>query len=236
MLFNRAEIKENAKAAFKANYWPMVGFTLVGAIIIVFSSIVPVCLLTYPISAGFGYFMYKVYKGDDVDFENMFAAFKNNLFGHVFGGMWYLTLFILLWIAIPFILYYVGIIGAVLGSPACIVLAVVGYISILVISVYKGIQYSMVPYILIDMPEIKATEAIKKSIEMTNGYKKDIFVFELSFIGWDLLGIITCGLVSIFYVSPYKNVAVAGLYDFLKRANGLEQVAPEAPVFEKVEE
>lgn len=49
------------------------------------------------------------------------------------------------------------------------------------------IKYSMTFYIWVDNPDIGVNEAIRKSIEMTNGYKWDIFRLGLSFIGWNIL-------------------------------------------------
>jgi len=46
----------------------------------------------------------------------------------------------------------------------------------------------MVLYILADNPNIGAAEAITLSNEMTKGHKFDMFVLDLSFIGWYLLG------------------------------------------------
>ena len=46
-------------------------------------------------------------------------------------------------------------------------------------------------------------EAFEKSRQMMKGNKWAAFVLDLSFIGWSLLGIITFGLVNIFFAGPY---------------------------------
>ena len=43
-------------------------------------------------------------------------------------------------------------------------------------------------------------------------------MFDLSFIGWELLSSITCGILGILYVNPYFWTAHAGIYDTLKDA------------------
>ncbi len=43
-------------------------------------------------------------------------------------------------------------------------------------------------------------------------------MFDLSFIGWELLSSITCGILGILYVNPYIWTAHAGIYDTLKDA------------------
>ena len=49
-----------------------------------------------------------------------------------------------------------------------------------------------------------------------DGNKWNAFVLDLSFILWDILGIITLGLVEVFWVGPYKLLTGAALYDALK--------------------
>ena len=70
----------------------------------------------------------------------------------------------------------------------------------------------MVPYILAEQPELSATEVITRSREMMNGNKWQAFKMDLSFLGWILLGILTLGLVNIFWTAPYMESAQAALY------------------------
>lgn len=84
--------------------------------------------------------------------------------------------------------------------------------------IIKGLSYSQALYLIYDNPNMSPKEAIKKSQEMMNGHKKELFILELSFIGWHLLGIITLGIVEIFYVGPYYNSALAIYYENLKPA------------------
>ena len=45
----------------------------------------------------------------------------------------------------------------------------------IVLVIIKGFAYIFVPYILLTQPEVSATEALKKSVEMTRGYKGKLF-------------------------------------------------------------
>lgn len=74
----------------------------------------------------------------------------------------------------------------------------------------------MVPYILADNPGIGIMDAIKASWEMMKGYKWKLFVFDLSFIGWIILDILTLGILGIFYVNPYIGSSHAAFYEALK--------------------
>lgn len=78
------------------------------------------------------------------------------------------------------------------------------------------LSYSMVFYILIDNPDIKILDAIKESKRITNGYKMDILILNLSFIGWILLSCLTFGIGSLF-LTPYMGTTNAILYTKLKK-------------------
>ena len=75
--------------------------------------------------------------------------------------------------------------------------------------------YKMVPFLLHDYPELTAKEALKLSREMMKGYKWDLFVLDLTFIGWALLCILTLG-IGVLWLAPYIYSAEAHFYDDLK--------------------
>lgn len=78
--------------------------------------------------------------------------------------------------------------------------------------VIKKYSYSMVPYILAENPDMGANEAITLSRKMMKGHKWEYFVAELSFIGWELLNMITLGLSGIFYSNPYRAAFFGEFY------------------------
>ena len=54
--------------------------------------------------------------------------------------------------------------------------------------VIKAYEYSMIPYLLAENPNLSASEAFSLSKQMTTGQKADLFVLDLSFLGWIILG------------------------------------------------
>ena len=82
--------------------------------------------------------------------------------------------------------------------------------------------YSMVPYLLHDYPELTPREAMKISREMMRGQKWNLFVLDLTFIGWILLALLTVGLGMIL-VQPYMLTARAAFYNDLKSEKLVEQ-------------
>lgn len=82
--------------------------------------------------------------------------------------------------------------------------------------IVKSYAYSMTDYIIYENPNLSANQAITLSRELTRGAKWDLFVLDLSFIGWNLLSGLTFGLLGILYVNPYYSTAHAMVYDSLK--------------------
>ncbi len=81
--------------------------------------------------------------------------------------------------------------------------------------IIKAYSYRMVPYILADNPNLGADNAITLSRRMMDGNKFPLFVLELSFLGWYLLGLLALG-VGILFVNPYYNATEAQLYLLLR--------------------
>lgn len=190
-MLDRKSIKKHAKEVLSANYGVCIGTLIVSILIAVVAAYVPYVGMIIAIAAspvvmvGLMNVYLRMYRGENVEFGDMFDGFK--IYGHVLGGYWYMYLFIFLW---SLLLYIPGMI--------------------------KAYAYSMTPYILMDQPEISATDALEKSKQMTYGHKWEIFVMHLSFIGWGILSSLTIGVLGIFYVGPYFMLTMAGYYVVLR--------------------
>lgn len=66
-------------------------------------------------------------------------------------------------------------------------LLVVLYIALIVALIAITLRYAMAPFALAEHPDDGAGEAIRRSVRMMRGYKRKLFVLQLSFIGWALL-------------------------------------------------
>jgi uncharacterized membrane protein len=77
-----------------------------------------------------------------------------------------------------------------------------------IVATYK---YAMVPYILAENPDITPSQAIEMSKRMMEGNKWRLFCLEMSFIGWSILAVLTCGIGS-FVLLPYMEAARADFY------------------------
>ena len=86
---------------------------------------------------------------------------------------------------------------------------------LIVPGVIKAISYSQTQFILKDCPELSFNEAIERSMDMMEGHKMQYFLLSLSFIGWILLAIISCGILSL-WVNPYISATNAHFYEYVK--------------------
>ena len=75
----------------------------------------------------------------------------------------------------------------------------------------KSYSYAMTPFIMADHPELTASQAIRRSQELMQGNKMDLFVLRLTFIGWDILAALTMNIGHL-VLNPYKNAAEAAFY------------------------
>ena len=103
--------------------------------------------------------------------------------------------------------------------------------------IIPGIVYTYKVYftsfIMIENPQLSWKEAIAISKKMTDGHKGELFVLDLSFIGWYLLEVITLGLAGI-YVLPYVSTTKALYYENFKlRAFQLGMMSKDDFVSEK---
>ncbi len=119
-------------------------------------------------------------------YDQIFSLFKSDVYLNVVKTMFLKNLYVFLW-------------GLLFVIPGII----------------KAYEYSMIPYILAENPQIDSNRAFALSRSMTDGEKGEIFVFDLSFLGWILLGTMACGIGTLF-VAPYIQAAYAELYEVLK--------------------
>ncbi len=77
--------------------------------------------------------------------------------------------------------------------------------------VIKSYETFMVPYLLAENPDIDRKEVFELSRRMMDGNKMNLFILNLSFIGWMFLSMLTSGLAYIFFVGPYYDASLANM-------------------------
>ena len=146
-------------------------------------------VLLIPLTVGETYYIINLVRGKKLEIKEIFSKYK--LILPIFVITLLVGLFTTLWtllFIIPGIIY--------------------------------GFKVAMVPNLLADelTNETGYMELINRSKKLMDGHKWEYFIFNLSFIGWDLLVIITLGIAAI-WVVPYETTAKIMYYDELKKLN-----------------
>ena len=146
-------------------------------------------ILALPLTWGFQTLFLGAVRGGEATAKDMFEGYNKELFSRVLTTTLLYYVYVFLW-------------SLLLLIPGCI----------------KSYSYAMTPYILKDNPEMKNNAAIEESMRMMDGHKLELFLLDLSFIGWALLSLLTCG-VGFLWLTPYMNMARVNFYEDLKKAS-----------------
>lgn len=80
--------------------------------------------------------------------------------------------------------------------------------------IIKSYEYRFAFFVLVDNPEMSIFECLKTSKEITDGNKGQLFLLDLSYIGWYLLSIVTLGIHMI-WIGPRIETSFACAYEEL---------------------
>lgn len=166
-----------------------------------------VSLLGCPLGVGISHWGLEVARGGKGGLEELFYAFKQKLVWKSIELSLLIGLFTFLWFMVG------NVIGFLVASLTQNAILYIIFLCIPVIIVFY--RYRQAFYILMDNPEISCREAIRQSKQMMKGNKGDLFILDISFILWYLLGIVTFGL-AIFFVTSYQLTVWANYYRSLK--------------------
>ena len=86
--------------------------------------------------------------------------------------------------------------------------------------IVAGYRYRFALYNLCENPEMGVMEAIRLSKQQTMGFKLDLFVLDLTFIGWGILCGLTLGILSI-WIRPYIQQTDLAYFDAIRAAKGM---------------
>ena len=152
---------------------------------------------------------------------NLGRGFSPN-YWNVVKSMFIRTLFTALWALLYAVVYLIltGIVvGVMIASDASGGVIVFLMFLLFLIGLAGGFllalklyEYRMIPYILASDPNMARRDVFRISKEMVKGERLNILVLDLSFIGWILLAVLTCGILMIFYVNPYKMLTEGALF------------------------
>ena len=157
-------------------------------------------LLTGPLAYGVAkQFLRGARTGEQMSIAGVFDGFKDD-----FGGAFLLNLMLGIFVFLWSLLFVIP-------------------------GVVMGYAYSFAFYVKADHPEYGWRQCLDESKRLTNGHKGDLFVLELSFIGWYLVGALAFG-VGTLWVVPYAEMTKTLYYlEISARANAAAGAYPPPP-------
>ncbi|MBP5418608.1 MAG: DUF975 family protein [Bacteroidales bacterium] len=187
----RSELKDLAIASLKGKWGDAAVVTLIymliGFALGIVNAFIPVLgyliMLLASLVIGWGYqvIFLGLSRGGNASVGDLFEGFSNGQFGRIIGTMALMCLYVILW---------------------CLLLYIPGII--------KALSYSMTPFILRDT-DLSYNEAIERSMKLMDGHKWQLFVLELSFLGWGILCMFTFG-IGFLWLEPYIATTCAEFY------------------------
>ena len=90
------------------------------------------------------------------------------------------------------------------------IVTVIGLILFVFPGIWFYIRTTYVWNILIDNPEAKILSTFKESIKQTK--KNRLLLFYVSYVGWEILGLISLGIINLLYVNPYIETGIVECY------------------------
>jgi uncharacterized membrane protein len=91
-------------------------------------------------------------------------------------------------------------------------LVYIGTLLFIIPGIIVGLGLSQTLFLLSDDPEMGAIDAMQLSWNMMRGHKMELFLLQLSFLGWILLCIL---ILPMLYVIPYYEATLCNYYDNL---------------------
>ena len=188
---NRAELKSRAKSQlggiFEQNWLYAVLFFFIAAAIAsitAFTAVGPIIVLG-PMSYAISKMLIKLSRtGEKPDLNGLFDGFKDDFAGTFLIGF-LTTIFVALW------------------SMLFVIPGIV-----------KTYAYSFAYYVKADHPEYDWRQCIDESKRLTQGHKGELFILDLSFIGWLIVGSFCLGIGTL-WVTPYMNLTRVNFYNDL---------------------
>ena len=90
-----------------------------------------------------------------------------------------------------------------------------GFILLIIPGIMASFGLLFIKEVIADNTDLSVTDCLRKTWNITNGHKFDLFVLGLSFIGWAIIANFTLGILYI-WLAPYMIVTFALAYDTLK--------------------
>ncbi len=102
-------------------------------------------------------------------------------------------------------------VGDMGGAVLAVVIGILLYLAGIGVFVALALRYGLAVLLLVEDPQMNAIEAFQESAHFMEGNKGRMLYINLSFLGWSVLGMLSCG-IGMLWVVPYMNQVMVSFY------------------------
>lgn len=227
-----AELKRQARESLNGHWGLMIGATVLamlilygvmlvfyipGAIAAALGSLIGigiciivmllVSLATTVLMAGIVRMHMNLARGQEIRLGMMFSQFTNKPFRYILGGL----LLAVIGIGCLAPGYICIMVGSASDQPFALIMGILLWLGGMIGYIVLAFNYALINYLFLDNPQMGVLEAYKESARMMKGNKGRMFYIFLSFIGWSVLAMLSCG-IGMLWVAPYMAQTSVAFY------------------------
>ena len=187
-------------------------------------------VISMPLSFGLVISFMKLKRNEKVSyldfFKDGFARFNRS------WGIWFYT-FVKLLLPMVCLILIIILMGFLIGSSIIngsanlnvllLIASITLYIASIVYIVSRALLYALAYNIAYDNPNLSSKACVLKSEALMKGNRGNLFLLELSFIGWVVLAAFTLG-IGFLWLFPYMQVALVCFYDKIAKPEKTDKV------------
>lgn len=167
-------------------------------------------LYYWVVNYGYTSYCLRLARREGPGYRNLLDGFYN--IGRALAVNFLVSLFTFLWSLIGIVVYVVAVVLAAISGLTPLIM--IGALLMVFWTIAVSYRYRLAVYFLLDHPEMGALEAIGHSKAAMRGHIVDLFVQDLSFLGWALLSVFTLGILGL-WLNPYMGAADANFYHWV---------------------
>ena len=175
--------------------------------------VIQLLITVYQWIMSFGYTSYvlRMARNEQPNYWNLLDGFRT--IGRAFLVYLLIYIFTTLWSLLFLVPAFIVMLVSALGGPMLMFLALLLVIAAAILSVIVTYRYRLAVYFLLDNPDMGALAAITESKRAMVGWKGELFIQDLSFLGWWLL--LSLASLLAFSLGSIFGLGVGGLLSFL---------------------
>lgn len=121
-------------------------------------------------------------------------------------------------------------VAAMQGMLPAFIIAFFLYAAGMIVGLILAFRYALVFLLMVDHLQMGPVTAFQESSRLMDGNKGRLLYIYLSYIGWSILGMLSCG-IGILWISPYMNQTIISFYlDLTGEFDRMQKGEPEFTV------